>query len=93
MPALELGAARLRAVETGRFVVQAAPTGFSALVAPDGSVRRQSDLGRPAVLTEEIERRRGHTLYTRLGDGPMVAVATAGLAGAWLLTHRSRAEA
>ena len=28
MPALELGAARLRAIETGRTVVQAAPTGL-----------------------------------------------------------------
>ncbi len=88
MPALELGAARLRAMETGRVVVQAAPTGFSAVVAPDGSVRRQSDLGEPAVLTAGIERRRGHTVYTRLGDGPLVALAVVSLAGGWLLGRR-----
>ncbi len=90
MPALELGAARLRAIETGRAVVQAAPTGFSAVVAPDGSVRRQSDLGQPAVLTAEIERRQGDTIYTRLGDGPIVALAAVALAGGWLFSRRSR---
>ncbi len=93
MPALELGAARLRAIESGRAVVQAAPTGFSAVVTPDGTVRRQSDLGRPAVLTTDIERRRGHTLYTRLGDGPLVVSAAVALVGAWLLSRRSESEA
>ncbi len=89
MPALELGAARLRAIESGRVVVQAAPTGFSAVVSPDGRVRRQSDLGEPAVLIAEIERRQGHTIYTRVGDGPLVALAVAALAGAWMLSRRT----
>ncbi|CAN5681175.1 hypothetical protein BH20ACT1_BH20ACT1_09670 [soil metagenome] len=88
MPALELGAARMRAVETGRVVVQAAPTGFSAVVAPDGTVRQQSDLGEPAVLSAEIERRAGDTVYTRLCDGPLVAAAVVALAVAWLLARR-----
>lgn len=88
MPALELGAARLRAIETGRVVVQAAPTGFSAVVAPDGTVRRQSDLGAPAVLSAEIERRDGSTLYVRLGDGPMVVAGALALTLGWLLDRR-----
>ncbi|MDP8988322.1 MAG: apolipoprotein N-acyltransferase, partial [Actinomycetota bacterium] len=88
MPALELAAARLRALETGRAVVQAAPTGFSALVGPDGAVRQQSDLGAPAVLTGRVERRTGATPYTRAGDTPIVALAGAALAGAWLLNRR-----
>jgi len=86
MPALELGAARLRALETGRSVVQAAPTGFSAVVAADGTVRRQSDLGNAAVLTAVIERRSGWTLYTRLGDTPLLAAAGAALVLGWLLS-------
>ena len=88
MPALELAAARLRALETGRVVVQAAPTGFSAFVGPDGAVRQQSDLGAPAVLTARVERRTGATPYTRAGDIPFVAVAGATLAGAWALSRR-----
>ncbi|MDP9452331.1 MAG: apolipoprotein N-acyltransferase [Actinomycetota bacterium] len=90
IPALELGAARLRAIESGRAVVQAAPTGFSAVVTPDGTVRRQSDLGEPAVLRAEIERRHGDTLSTRLGDGPVVAAAVVALAGGWILSRRRR---
>ena len=89
MPALELGAARLRAIETGRVVVQAAPTGFSAVVSPDGTVRRRSDLGAPAVLTAQIERREGHTVYTRLGDTPFLAVALLALAAGWVFRRRS----
>ncbi|MBW3573498.1 MAG: apolipoprotein N-acyltransferase [Actinobacteria bacterium] len=90
MPALELGAARLRAIETGRAVVQAAPTGFSAIIGPDGTVRRQSDLGQPATLVAEVERRRGSTLYTRLGDAPVLALAAAAGVGAWLIARRRR---
>jgi apolipoprotein N-acyltransferase len=95
MPSLELGAARLRAIETGRWVAQAAPTGFSAFVDPTGRVRSHSDLGRRQVLTATVDRRTGRTVYGRLGDGPLVAAALAALAAAWLLTgldHRTLAR-
>jgi apolipoprotein N-acyltransferase len=93
MPSLELGAARLRAIETGRWVVQAAPTGFSALVDPEGTVHQQSDLGRRQVEVAQVDRRSGRTLYTRLGDGPFVVGAFLALLLAWFLTfvdHRPR---
>jgi apolipoprotein N-acyltransferase len=83
MPALELGAAQLRAVETGRDVLQAAPTGFSATVNHRGNVERYTDLGHRAVLDASVERRHGTTLYTRLGDGPVVGGAVVWV-GAWL---------
>lgn len=75
MPALELGAARLRAIETGRYVLQVAPTGFSAFIDPDGNVVSRSDLGAREVLTEQVQRRTGSTLYTRTGDAPIVVPA------------------
>lgn len=90
MPALELGAARLRAVETGRDVVQAAPTGFSAFVHHDGTVVEQSDLGRRQVLHQTVERREGKTPYTRLGDGPFVVVAALALLGSLARSRRTR---
>ena len=77
MPSLELGAARLRAIETGRDVVQAAPTGFSAVITKNGHVRRHSDLGAQTVILDTVERRRGQTIYTRLGDGPFFLTALA----------------
>src|SRR5439155_25318632 len=39
VPAQELGAARMRAIETGRDVVQAAPTGYTAAIGAGGAVR------------------------------------------------------
>ena len=89
MPALELGAARLRAIETGRVVVQAAPTGFSAIVAPDGSVRHHSDLGEAGVVAAEVERRRGTTPYAHLGDVPVIVLAGLILAAAWVVERRA----
>lgn len=88
MPTLELGAARMRAIETGRYVLQAAPTGLSAVVGPDGTVAEQSDLGAREVLLATVERRTGATLYTRFGDGPFAAAAAAALAAAWLVERR-----
>ena len=91
MPALELAAARLRAVETGRDLVQAAPTGFSAFVEQDGEVVEHSDLGRRQVLHHTVDVRQGKTLYTRLGDGPLVVLAAAALAGSVLMRRRRAA--
>ena len=83
MPALELDAARLRAVETGRHVVQAAPTGFSGFVDERGRVRGHTDLGRREVLHRSATTRTGQTIYTRLGDGPFVVAAALALALSW----------
>ena len=88
MPALELGAARMRAIESGRWVLQAAPTGFSALIDPAGHVREVSRLGAEAVLPAPAELRTGRTPYTALGDGPVVAGAALALALAWTLGRR-----
>ena len=45
VPAHELAVARLRAVETGRWVVQAAPTGYSAVIDHRGRVLVRTGLG------------------------------------------------
>jgi apolipoprotein N-acyltransferase len=87
MPSLEVAAARMRAIETGRAVVQAAPTGFSGFIGPDGTVRSSTDLGEQAVLRDTVERRTGLTPYTRMGDGPVVVGAVLALVLAWLLTR------
>jgi apolipoprotein N-acyltransferase len=85
VPAQELAAARLRARETGRWVVQAAPTGYTAVVNAQGHVLAHSDLGREAVIRRTVERRSGQTPATRLGDGlPALAALLAGMAAAAL---------
>jgi apolipoprotein N-acyltransferase len=85
VPTQELAAARLRALETGRSVVQAAPTGFSAVVDAGGRVRARSVLGDRAVVERVVSLRRGQTLATRVGDLPLV-----GLAALLLLATREK---
>lgn len=81
----QVASSRLRAIETGRWVVQVAPTGFSAFVTPDGRVLQRSDISDPAVAVQQVDMRRGLTPYTRLGDRPYVLLAVAAVAGAWAL--------
>ncbi len=83
VPAQELAAARVRAVETGRWVVQAAPTGYSGVIDQRGAVRRQGPLGDRAVIQATVELRDGRTWAVRLGDWPAVALALLVLAGCW----------
>ncbi|GAB3345747.1 apolipoprotein N-acyltransferase [Modestobacter lapidis] len=68
--AQQLAMGRLRAVEHGRTVVVAATSGISAIVAPDGSVVRRSELFTPDVFVEEIAQREQRTVASRLGGGP-----------------------
>ncbi len=84
VPAQEVAAARLRALETGRWVVQAAPTGYSAVIDHRGRVRRRGPLGAPAVLAAEVGRRRGDTAFSATGQAPWTIVAGLGLAVSWL---------
>ncbi|HUQ39537.1 MAG TPA: apolipoprotein N-acyltransferase [Acidimicrobiales bacterium] len=84
VPAQEVAAARLVALATGRWVVQAAPTGYTAVVGPDGRVRSRTGLSRRAVLQATVMRRTGATPYARWGDSPMVAMTAIGLAAAAL---------
>ena len=84
VPAQELGAARMRALETGRDVVQAAPTGYTAVIGAGGSVRARTDLGPRRVLVATVARRSGRTPYLRTGDGPLLAVSLLLGLAAWL---------
>jgi apolipoprotein N-acyltransferase len=80
VPAHELAVARLRALETGRWVVQAAPTGYSAIVDHRGRVRSRSGLGEAAVLRHQVGLRAGRTLFVTLGPSPVLLLAVAILA-------------
>ncbi len=79
-----MAAARLRALETGRWVVQAAPTGYSAIIDHRGRMVSLSGLGGAEVLAHDVGRRTGHTVLTRLGPVPMVVLAGLALAATLL---------
>jgi apolipoprotein N-acyltransferase len=86
MPSQEVAADRVQAVEEGRDLVQAAPTGYSTFVSNRGVVRQQSRLSARQVLVASVPLRRGATLYERYGDLPTLVLASlsllAGLAAA-----------
>ncbi len=87
----ELAAARLRAVETGRWLVLVSPTGYSEVVRPDGVVERRSSLSAATVLEATVARRTGRTVFVDLGDTPFVLGAGAlWLAAAFCGIHGAR---
>jgi apolipoprotein N-acyltransferase len=85
----QLAISRLRAVEHGRTVAVAATSGISAIVAPDGTVVRSSQLFTPDVFVAEIAQRDSRTVASRLGPGPEWALSALGL-GAVLVVLRAR---
>ncbi len=75
-----LTASRMRALETGRFVVHAALSGISAIIRPDGKVTRSAGLFEQQVLVDDVIPMNDRTVYVRFGDMP-AGVAFAGALG------------
>jgi apolipoprotein N-acyltransferase len=85
VPAQEIAAAEVQAVEQGRDLLQAAPTGFSALVDHRGQLLSRSTLGKQQVIFATLDRRTGQTLFVRYGDDPILVLAGAALVGGWAM--------
>ncbi len=81
---------QMRAIENGRWVTQIAPTGFSAVIDPDGHVLQRTAVSERRVLYDTVELRTGKTIYVRVGDYLALGAAFAGLALAWTLELRRR---
>ena len=84
----QIASSRLRAIETDRWVLQASPTGFSAIVDPGGEVHQRTGVSEQAVLLDRIELRDGHTLAVLVGPWPMLLFSAAVLGWA----HQLRAN-
>ena len=67
-PYQHLAMATVRAVENQAYVVRAANTGISAIIAPDGRIVQASGLFTREVVAGAITPRRRTTFYTRYGD-------------------------
>ena len=85
----QVASSRLRAIETGRWVLQVAPTGFTAVVDDDGDVLERSSVSEVRVIQREVRLRTGLTWFTRVGNGPAVALALARVAAGWWWHRRS----
>ena len=92
----QVATTRMRAIENDRWVLQVAPTGFSAIVGPDGTVHQRSAVSERTVLAQTVGMREGTTIYTRVGLLPawILAVASLGLGwgAAWQARRRGRDE-
>ncbi|WP_372515586.1 apolipoprotein N-acyltransferase [Streptantibioticus ferralitis] len=94
-PEQQLAMYQLRAVEHGRAVVAAATSGISALVEPDGTVKRQSKEFTREVLNVHLPLRDGTTVADKIGAVPEWTLAMVGVlscAVAIWLGRRGRME-
>jgi len=85
----QIASSRLRAQEQGRWIVQAAPTGFSAFIDPHGAVHDRTAISESALIERTISLRTGRTPYSLLGNAFYI-----GLLVVWaiaLLQRRYRA--
>lgn len=74
---------RFRAVETGRYVVRAASSGYSMIVDPRGDVLVQAESQEPEAIAAKVALEDHLTLYVRWGWLlPRVCLLLAGLAAA-----------
>ncbi|MDT3400308.1 apolipoprotein N-acyltransferase, partial [Streptomyces sp. B1866] len=90
LPEQQLVMSRLRAVEHGRAVVTAATSGISAVVAPDGTIERQTREFTRDVLTARIPLRDQTTVADHVGAAPEWALAMVGAASCAAAIARGR---
>ncbi|MFT4597378.1 MAG: apolipoprotein N-acyltransferase [Paracrocinitomix sp.] len=83
----QVASSQLRAIESGRWVLQAAPTGFSAIIEPDGTIVERTAISEARVLQGEVELREGNTWATRFTWYPMFFIAFAAYAVAWIMAR------
>jgi apolipoprotein N-acyltransferase len=67
-PGQHLNQARLRAVETDRYLLRAATTGISAFVDPTGRIVDELPMNRQGMIVAHFQPRQSTTLYVRFGD-------------------------
>jgi apolipoprotein N-acyltransferase len=79
----QVASSQLRAIETGRWVLQAAPTGFSAIVNPSGDVLKRTSISEQAVLQQDVMLRSGDTIATVIGPMPVIWLSGILLALSW----------
>lgn len=83
-----LAHARMRALETRQWMVQAALAGISAVMTPDGRIEHATGLFEPTAFAATVRARTAHSLYARTGDAfpSLFAVAVLGALGLFAYT-------
>ena len=88
-PSQHLQISRMRAIETGRYMLRATNTGVTAIIDSRGKVAARLAQFTEGVLTGEAQGYTGASPYVRWGNVPIVVISIALVAA--LLFHRRRA--
>ena len=88
-PAQHNAHSTLRAIETRRWLVRAANTGISRIVAPTGRTTDSLELNQTGFMTAQIEGRDGLTFYVRFGDW-VVALCGIFIVGLVLISRKAK---
>jgi apolipoprotein N-acyltransferase len=82
---------RMRALENRQWVVQAALSGISASIAPDGEITHRTDIFDATAFETEVGVRPPQSLYAKTGDlFASLFAAVAALATLWTMLRRRR---
>jgi len=73
-PHQHLQITRMRALETGRYVIRSTNNGISAFINPQGILREKSEQFRFEVLSSYVQPRIGLTPYIMLGNWPIILI-------------------
>ncbi|RTE66959.1 apolipoprotein N-acyltransferase [Amphritea opalescens] len=73
-PAQHLQIARMRALETGRWLIRSTNNGISALISPEGKINTTIPAYEQAVMIGEVRRMQGLTPYQEWGIKPLQIV-------------------
>jgi apolipoprotein N-acyltransferase len=87
----QLAIARIRAMETGRSVVNISTVSASAVIGPDGAIRQELPAFAAGALVDDVPLRDGLTPAVIAGRGLEVLVSGLGIAALLLTLRRRRA--
>ncbi len=88
-PHQHLQIARMRSLEVGRYAIRATNTGISAFIGPQGQILQSGPQFEAAVMTANVEPRKGSTPYVIGGNRPVIALCMLALVVLWLRTRAS----
>jgi apolipoprotein N-acyltransferase len=89
-PPQHLQIARMRSLETGRYMLRSTNTGISAIIRPDGELQGYSPAFRMHVLKGQIQPLTGMTPYARVGNWAVVLLSLLLLGGGFALGWKKR---
>ena len=91
-PHQHLQIARMRALETGRYLLRATNTGISAIIGPKGEIHGLSAAFKREALTREITPMQGMTPYALMGNGGIITALLVLLVITLILSSQTKKE-